>query len=234
MRFQNTLLNALGPMAVSRLGLKPIQLELRHEIERQHRPITHLYFLEMGMASMTATFRDGAQIEVGTFGYESVIGLSALMGEKQALHRVYMQIAGHGYACPIDLAKKEFARGGRFQALTLMYVQAQLVQAGQSIGCNAKHKVEPRLARWMLICADRSHSDTFRISHDLLAYMVGGTRATVSLAAGVLKRQSLIAYSRGLVTILDRPRMEQAACECYLTIKEHLKNMTEFDTSIVE
>ena len=234
MKFRNTLLNALGAGAVSRLGLKPIQFELRHEIERQHRPITHLYFLETGMASMTATFRDGSQIEVGTFGYESVIGLPALMGTRESLHRIYTQIAGHGLACTVDSAKKEFALGGRFQALALRYVQAQLVQAGQSIGCNAKHKVEPRLARWMLICSDRSHSDTFRISHDLLAYMVGGTRATVSLSAGVLKRKGLVAYSRGVVRILDRKGLERAACECYSTIKEHLKNLAEFDTPIAE
>jgi CRP-like cAMP-binding protein len=234
MRFQNTLLNAFGTEVVSRLGLKPIQLELRHEIERQHRPITHLYFLETGMASMTATFQDGSQIEIGTFGYESVIGLPALMGTRESLHQVYTQIAGHGYTCTVDSAKREFARGGRFQTLALRYVQAQLVQAGQSIGCNAKHKVQPRLARWMLICADRSHSDTFRVSHDLLAYMVGGTRATVSLAAGALKRKDLIAYSRGRVTILDRPALEKNACECYQTIRGHLKNLAEFDTPMVE
>lgn len=183
---------------------------------------------------MTATFLDGSQIEVGTFGYESVIGLSALMGELESLHRVYMQIAGHGFMSPIELAKKEFARGDRFQQLALRYVQAQLVQAGQSIACNAKHKVEPRLARWMLICADRSHGDTFRISHDLLAYMVGGTRATVSLAAGAMKQRGLIAYSRGLVRILDRKGLEAAACECYAAIREHLKNLAEFDTPITE
>jgi CRP-like cAMP-binding protein len=217
---------------VARLHLSPVQFELAHEMEYPHRPITHLYFLESGMASMTATFKDGSQVEVGTFGYESVVGASALMGERESLNRVYTQIPGHGYSCPVDIAKREFRLAGRFQFLMLRYVQAQLIQASQSIGCNAKHTFEPRLARWLLICADRAHSDTFRMSHDLLADMLGGTRATVSLAAGSLKRKDLIEYSRGVIHILDFEGLEKAACECYLTVKNHLSDAFEFDTQI--
>jgi len=122
---------------------------------------------------MTTTFKDESQVEVGMFGYESVIGVSALMGTKKSLNRVYTQIAGHGYSCHVEDARREFRLGGYFQSLVLRYVQAQLVQAMQSAGCNAKHNFEQRLARWLLLCADRAHIDTFKISHEFLADMLG-------------------------------------------------------------
>jgi CRP-like cAMP-binding protein len=231
-RFKNTLLRALDAEAIARLRLSAIKFELKHEMEYPHRAIKHLYFLESGMASMTTTFKDGSQVEVGTFGYESVIGVSALMGTHKSLNRIYTQIAGHGYYCTIEAAKKEFRLGANFHWLAMRYVQAQLVQAAQSIGCNAKHKFEPRLARWLLICADRAHSNTFKMSHDLLADMLGGTRATVSLAAGRLKAKGLIKYSRGVIEILDTTGLENTACECYLIIKYHLDNYAEFDSQI--
>ena len=179
---------------------------------------------------MTATFDDGSQIEVGMFGYESVIGMSALMGTKKSLNRVYTQIEGRGFASPIVAARKEFLRCGVFQALTLRYVQAQLLQAAQSAGCNAKHNMEQRLSRWLLLCADRAHSKMFRLSQEFLADMLGSTRPTISLAAGILKEQGLIDYARGVIKILNVMRLEQTSCECYRIIKNHLDNYAEFDT----
>jgi CRP-like cAMP-binding protein len=233
-QFKNTLLRALPSQVIARLGLRAVEFELKHEIEYPRRPIQYLYFLESGMASMTTTFRDGSQVEVGMFGYESVIGVSALMGARKSLNRIYTQIAGRGYYCTVTAAMKEFELGEFFHALMLRYVQAQLDQATQSTGCNAKHKFEPRLSRWLLLCADRAHSETFRMSHDLLADMLGGTRATVTIAAGLLKKKGLINYSRGVIKILDREGLIANACECYQIIKDHLKNYAEFDIPITE
>jgi CRP-like cAMP-binding protein len=229
---KNTLLRALDGDIIERLHLQPVKFELKHEIENPGDPIDHLYFLEAGMASMTTTFKDGSQVEVGMFGYESIIGVSALMGTRKSLNRVYTQIAGHGYACHLDDARREFRLGGKFQFLALRYVQAQLVQAMQSAGCNAKHNFEQRLARWLLLCADRAHTDTFKISHEFLADMLGGRRPTISTTAGELKRKGLIEYTRGEIRILDVAGLTKTACECYLTIKDHLDNYTEFDTAI--
>jgi CRP-like cAMP-binding protein len=230
--FKNTLLNALDAEVIARLRLQPVKFDLKHEIEYPGDPVDSLYFLEEGMASMTTTFKDGSQVEVGMFGYESVIGVSALMGTKRSLNRVYTQIAGHGYACHVSDAAREFRLGGAFQFLALRYVQAQLVQAMQSAGCNAKHNFEQRLARWLLLCADRSHSDTFKISHKFLADMLGGGRPTISTTAGILKRKGLIEYAREEIRILDVPGLTKAACECYSIIREYLENYTKFDSAI--
>ena len=230
--YKNTLLMALDGDIIARLRLQPVKFELKHEIENPDNPIDRLFFLEEGMASMTTTFKDGSQVEVGMFGYESIIGVSALMGTKKSLNRVYTQIAGHGYSCLVEDARREFRLGGKFQFLALRYVQAQLVQAMQTAGCNAKHNFEQRLARWLLLCADRAHVDTFKISHEFLADMLGGRRPTISTTAGILKRKGLIEYTRGEIRILDVAGLTKASCECYLIIKDHLDNYTKFDTAI--
>ncbi len=228
-RFKNSILRSLDADSVLRLQLKPVQFALRREIEFPGNAIDNLFFVEEGMASMTNTFEDGSQVEVGMFGHESVIGASALMGTRRSLNRVYTQIAGSGQSSPLEAARREFLRGGTFQSLTLRYVQTQLVQAMQSAGCNAKHEVEQRLARWLLLCADRVGSLTFRMPHEFLADMLGNTRPAVSIAAGLLRDDGLIEYTRGVVQILDRERLEQRSCECYRIIKNHLDNYLEFD-----
>jgi hypothetical protein len=140
------------------------------------------------------------------------------------------QIEGRGFSSPIEAARKEFLSCGAFQNLTLRYVQAQLLQAAQSAGCNAKHNMEQRLSRWLLLCADRAHSNMFKLSQEFLADMLGSTRPTISLAAGVLKEQGLIDYARGVIRILDVKRLEQTSCECYRIIKNYLDNYAAFDT----
>ncbi len=152
---------------------------------------------------MTTTFSDGAQVEVGMFGYESIIGISGLMGTKRSLHRVYTQIPGHGYSCLLETAHREFHLGGSFQALALRYVQAQLVQVTQSAGCNAQYDVDQRLARWLLICADRAHSTTLQ-NVPRISFLYARKLPTVSLRGGWhAERTRVIEYSRGLIHIPD-------------------------------
>ena len=229
-KYANTILQSFDSELIARLRLKPVQFKLAQEIEFPGKPIRYLFFLEEGMASMTTTFRNGTQIEVGMFGYESVIGVSALMGTKQSLNRVYTQIAGWGYRCPCEAAAAEFRRCGPFQRLALRYVQAQLVQSAQSAACNAEHNHEQRLARWLLICADRVHASYFKMSQEFLSHMLGSTRPTVTLAAGRLKKEGLITYKQAIITIVDQKGLEKRACECYGVIKQHLDDFAAFDT----
>jgi CRP-like cAMP-binding protein len=222
--FTNKLLDNLDAGTIARLRLRPVDLELRQEIASVGSKIDELVFIEEGMCSMTASFEDGSEVEVSIFGYESVIGLAALMGSKQSLNRIYMQLPGRGFCSPLKAASKEFGLCGRFQHLALRSVQAQLTQSMQYAGCNAKHSIKQRLARWLLICADRARSDSFSISHAFLADMLGSTRPTVSVAAGSFKARRLIEYSRGTVAILDRKGLERKACECYRVVKDQLDN----------
>ena len=179
---------------------------------------------------MTALFQDGFEVEIGMFGYESVIGISALMGTKQSLNRIFMQLEGHGFSSALPISLEEFKRNGDFHDLALRYVQAQLVEATQSIACNVHHNHEQRLARWMLICSDRAHEDVLKISQEFLAGMLGSARQTVTITARKLKAKGLITYSRGVVRIVDKARLEEQACECYRVVKSHLDCFTSFDT----
>ena len=158
------------------------------------------------------------------FGYESVIGISAMFVNKRSLNRIYTQVEGSGFTCSVEAAKREFIRCGPFHELALRFVQAQLVTATQSAGCNAKHSMEQRLARWLLICADQTLTSDIKLSHDLMGDMLGSTRPTLSLTASTLRQEGLIDYTRGTVHITDRKGLEARACECYRIIKDHLDN----------
>jgi Crp-like helix-turn-helix domain len=149
------------------------------------------------------------------------------MGAKKSLNRVYTQIEGVGWASPVRAAQAEFTRGGGFQRLALRYVQAQLVTVQQSAACNARHNFEQRLARWLLMCADRAGTDSFRMSHEYLADMLGSTRATVSVSALAAKDAGLIDYTRGFMKVLDPAGLEARSCECYRAIKDHLDHYAE-------
>lgn len=227
--YKNTLLKRFDDDLIGRLQLQRVDFVVGQEIENTGDPIRHLYFLETGMASMTTSFENGSQVEVGMFGFESVIGVSALMGTIRSLNRVYIRIPGWGYGCAYEVAHAEYQRHGLFQKLLLRYVQAQLVQAIQSAGCNAVHNFEQRLARWLLITADRADSDRFPISQEILSHMLGVTRPTVTIAAGQLKKENLIEYTRGEITILDRKSLKSRACECFQVIKNHLDDLQSFD-----
>ena len=228
--FRNTILQHLDPATIERLQLRPVELKLRKNLEEPKQPIRHIFFVEEGIGSMTTVFQDGFEVEVGMFGYESAVGVSALMGTKHSLNRVFMQLAGHGFSSPLSAAKKEFERHGDFHELALRYVQAQLTQATQSAACNVHHSHEQRLARWILICSDRAKQDAMRLSQEFLADMLGSARQTVTVAAGKLKERGLITYGQGVIHILDREGLEKQACECYQVVKSHLDNLAEFDT----
>jgi CRP-like cAMP-binding protein len=187
-----------------------------------------LIFLEDGVASMTTTFLDGTQVELGVLGFESVLCVSALLGTGRSLNRVYMQIAGRGYGATTSAARLEFARHGKFHNLVLSSNQADFLQTAQTAGCNARHTVEQRLSRWLLLCADRIESPILHLPHEHIASMLGCNRSTVTVAAGGLQRSGLIKYSRSKIRILDRPGLEDRCCECYRTLSDYLATAADF------
>ena len=228
--FKNTVLQHLDTPTIARLHLRKVDLPLGHELEGPGKSIDHIFFVEVGIGSMTTCFENGAQVETSMFGYESAIGVSALMGTKHSLNRIFMQLAGHGYAAPIAAAREEFRRGEKFQFLALRYVQAQLTLSTQNAACNAMHTYEQRLARWLLICCDRAKEQNLEMAQEFVSQMLGSTRSTVSLAAAGFKAKGLIDYSRGSIKILNLEGLEAESCECYRVVRDHLENFAEFDT----
>ncbi|MGI4981443.1 MAG: Crp/Fnr family transcriptional regulator [Janthinobacterium lividum] len=220
----------MPPDVVQRLQLRRVDMPANTAIESPGDPIEKLHFLEAGAASMTTTFQDGSQVEIGLFGYESVLGVSALMGVRRSLNRVYMQLDGHGFTVAMNRARAEFLQPGIFQNLILRSVQAQLSQVSQSTGCNAKHDVQQRLARWLLLCADRARSRDLIVSQEFLATMLGVRRMSASVTVGHFKQAGFIDHHRGKIRILDPKGLEGVACECYRVVKSYLDSATEFET----
>jgi CRP-like cAMP-binding protein len=231
--YQNKLLQNMPSEVIARLRLRRVELPARHPIEVPGKAIAQLIFLEEGIGSMTTAFENGVQVETSMFGYESIIGVSALMGVRHSLNRIFMQLGGYGYACSVQDGKAEFERNGIFQILALRYVQAQLTLATQNAACNSSHSYEQRLARWLLICSDRAKRDSLDLAQDFLSEMLGSTRSTVSIAAANLKQKKLIEYRRGSIILLKKQELEAQACECYRVVRQHLETITEFDTGFI-
>ena len=229
--FKNSLLQHLHPQVIANLQLRRVDLPLRHELESPGNSIDHIFFIEEGIGSMTTSFSNGTQVETSMFGYESAIGVSALMGVKHSLNRIFMQLAGYGYISPLRAARDEFRRQGQFHTLALRYVQSQLTLSTQNAACNAMHTYEERLARWLLICCDRARLLHLEMPQDFVAQMLGSTRSTVSIAAAHLKEMGLIDYRRGSIEILDAAGLEAESCECYRTVRDHLENSADFDAA---
>lgn len=130
------------------------------------------------------------------------------------------------YRMSTDVFEAEMDRRGEFRAVVPRYAQALLGVVMQSTACNAVHSVEQRLARWLLMAHDRVERDEFPLTQEFAAMMLGATRPTVTVVAGMLQRADLIAYQRGHVTIVDRHGLEQASCECYRTATALLDAVT--------
>lgn len=230
--YRNRLLRALTPESIHRLHLAPIELPLRRDIELAGEELHQVIFLEDGVASMTASFLDGAQVELGVIGYESLLCASVLIGTRRSLNNVYMQIAGRGFAAPAASALLEFRRYGHFHDLALRSNQANFLQTAQTAGCNARHTVGQRLARWLLLCADQMEGSILNLPHEHIAAMLGCNRSTVTVAAGQLQREGLIKYSRSKIRLLDRKGLEKHACECYCTLVDYLHDLRGFDQTV--
>jgi CRP-like cAMP-binding protein len=159
-------------------------------------------------------------VEVATIGNEGFVGLPVfLQASLMSAHRTIVQIAGEG----VVVAAADFLEvsnaGGSFQAVLMRYAQALMTQIAQNAACNRLHSVEQRCARWLLMTHDRVDGDRFELTQEFLSRMLGAGRQAVNEAAQGLQQRGTMAYTRGQITILDRPGLEAASCECYGVIR---------------
>ena len=213
----NRLLGLLSAKDYGRLRphLRRIPLGYRQSLYRARKPLDYVYFIETGVGSLVNTMADGRAAEVGTIGNEGVVGLPLLLGGDRAPTSVYVQVPGSGLRMKAAAFEKELAKSASMRKVMLRYAHALFNQVAQSAACNHFHSIERRCCRWMLMTHDRMQSDQFLLTQEFLAMMLGVHRTGVSAAAGNLQKKGLIGYSRGIVTILDRPGLRRRACECY-------------------
>ena len=221
---QNHILAALPtaefePLA-AHLELVPLALgEILYEPGGQ---LEHAYFPTTAIVSLHYVTESGASAETAGVGNEGLVGISLFMGGDTTPSSAVVQTSGHAYRLERRLLKQEFNRGGLLHRVLLRYTQALITQMNQTAACNRHHSVEQQLCRWLLLTLDRLPSNELVMTQDLVASMLGVRREGITEAAGNLQRAGLIRYRRGHISVLERPGLEAAVCECYAVVKKEL------------
>ena len=190
-------------------------------LHQPHRRVQFAHFPNGGLISLVVEMTDGRSVEAGLLGNEGASGMPAVLGLSRSPLREIVQIAGDGFRVRVDTLRELLSSTPALQAILNRFAAGLAMQVAQTAACNRLHKIEERLSRWLLIAQDRLDSGVVLITHDFLATMLGTDRPSVTLAAGILKRKGIIAYTRGSIKILNRKKLEQFACECYALIKQY-------------
>jgi CRP-like cAMP-binding protein len=213
-RGSNLLLASMHDIELLAPFLERETIEIEQTIFEMDGPITHYVFPHRGVSSIVKEMREGT-VEVGTVGPEGMLGIAALMGVRTCASRIFAQSLMVVDRIEVDHLDGILERSTSTRAILWAYVTAFHEEVSQSVACNRLHTLEERLARWLLISHDRLDCETMPLKQKFLSYMLGVHRPAVSLAAGALQKAGIIRYTRGKITVLDRPALEEAACECY-------------------
>jgi CRP-like cAMP-binding protein len=202
------------------------RLAFRQTLFEPDTRIEHVVFPVFGVCSLLSIAADGRSIEVATIGNEGFVGLPVfLQATLMSAHRAIAQIPGEaivfGATDFLDVSNS----GGRLQAVLMRYTQALMTQIAQGAACNRLHTVEQRCARWLLMTHDRVERDRFELTQEFLGLMLGTGRQAVNEVERAFQAAELIEYSRGWITVLDRAGLEDAACECYATVRAEFERL---------
>ncbi|MGB7740142.1 MAG: Crp/Fnr family transcriptional regulator [Steroidobacteraceae bacterium] len=228
---RNHLLAALSPGERERVfpHLRLVAMPLGKVLYESGDALEYVYFPTDSIVSLLYVLESGASAEISVVGNEGLIGIALFMGGGTTPSRAIVQSAGHAFRLAGQRLKDEFHRNGGLQLQLLRYTQALITQMAQTAVCNRHHSVDQQLCRWLLLSLDRLQSNKLVMTQELIANMLGVRREGVTDAAGKLQKFGAISYSRGRITVLDRPRLEQLCCECYSVVKretDRIEGMT--------
>lgn len=194
---------------------EPFELVLTKVLSEPEEPTSFVYFPTEGFISLVAKMHGSPGLEVGMIGREGMLGVQAVLGVDTSPLHALVQGKGHALRISVEQFRTELANNLPLQHSLHRYLYVLMAQLTASAVCLRFHLIGPRLARWLLMSQDRSHSDSFHVTHEFLAYMLGVRRVGITIAAGLLQHKGLIKYRRGELTVLDRLGLEAAACPCY-------------------
>ena len=195
--------------------------------------ITKVYFPLSCVTSMIALMTSGDTIEAGTVGREGLAGYQVVFGTRRMLERWVCQIPGKAASIDVSELWNAFKACPNLLSTLLLYGQSLMTAVSQSVACNGLHRVEYRCAKWLLLTHDRTRTDTFELTHEYFAIMLGVRRASVSVAFDGLRKAGIIDYRRGRISIIDRARLEGASCECYANITNEYNRLMASGASYV-
>ena len=224
---RNALLATLPDEDYARLSpdLELVPMPLGWALYEAGGKLSHVYFPVDSIVSLLYVMENGASAEIAITGRDGLIGIALFMGGDTTPSRAVVQSAGFGYRLKASVIKREFKLGGKLQSLALCYTQSLITQMSQTAVCNRHHSVDQQLCRWLLISLDRLPGNELHMTQELIANMLGVRREGVTEAAGKLQAAGLIKYSRGKITVLDRPGLEHRVCECYGVVKKEAERL---------
>lgn len=224
---RNGLLAALSAEDWGRLEphLEAVELPFDQTIHAAGGPVDAVFFVETGMVSLLVTLEDGEQVEAGLAGPEGLVGVPLVYGNTHALTDARVQMEGTALRIGAAALRAEMDRSAALRGVLLHYALAFHAQVTLTAACNARHPIEHRLARCLLIAHDRTGADEFPMTYEFLSMMLGVRRPGVTIAAGMLQKAGLIRYGRGRMTVVDRPGLEAASCECYHTVRHEFARL---------
>ncbi len=224
---QNYLLAAMPDEEFARIApqLERVSLTRGDVLYKFETDLKYGYFTTTALAVLLCNMEDGTSTEVAVVGNEGVLGVSIFLSDQGALTQAVVQHSGEAYRLKAAHLKAEFDHCGHLQHVLLRYTQTLLTQMAQTTGCNRAHSVEQQLCRWLLQNMDRLPTDELRMTQEFIASMLGVRRESVTEAAGKLQEAGMISYCRGHIEILNRPKLEAQACECYDIVKKQYDNL---------
>jgi len=214
--------------------LEPAPLPLGMALYESGGAQGYVYFPTTAIVSLLYVLENGASAEIAITGNEGLVGISLFMGGETTPSRAVVQSAGTGYRLRASVMKKEFESDGDLQHLLLRYTQALITQMAQTAVCNRHHSVDQQLCRWLLLSLDRLPDSELVMTQELIANMLGVRREGVTEAAGKLQAAGLIEYSRGKITVPDRPKLEARVCDCYAVVKREYDRLLSRKPAIVD
>ena len=200
--------------------LEWVEMPLGQVLYEAGATLSHSYFPTTAIVSLLYVMENGASAEIAVVGNEGLVGISLFMGGGSTPSRGVVQSAGQGFRIKAQIIKAEFDRPGPVMHLLLRYTQALITQMAQTAVCNRHHSLDQQLCRWLLLSLDRLQGNELKMTQELIANMLGVRREGVTEGAMKLQHAGLISYSRGLITVRDRPGLEQRTCECYAVVKK--------------
>ncbi len=226
----NRLLDRLPPADLKVLAaeLESLHLPARHILFQADDPLDYLYFPVSAVLSLVVSMPppNGPGIEIASVGNEGMVGFMALLGVPASFHQTACQVPGGCLRLPVPFLAQAMARRPAISNLFMRYVAVAYHSVVQAAVCNALHQVEQRVCRWLLVTHEKAAGD-FLATQDFLATRLGVKRPTISLVANSLLRDGLITYHRGTIRILDKARLEQAACDCFRVTKSVYEQIIE-------
>jgi CRP-like cAMP-binding protein len=175
--------------------------------------------------SLVAILEDGGSAEVAVFGKEGVLGFASSLVSREAFGRYIVHVPGTASRVSIERLRAAVDASPKFQDVLRRFVEALLAQTFQTVACNAVHPVEARCCRWILSAHDRDGDGPLRLTHEVLAAMLGVQRSTVSIVMGTLQSAGFIKQTRGVITLINRAGLEEATCECYGSIRRSFERL---------